>query len=399
VAKKRVLLLIESSRGHGRGMLEGVSQFLQETDDWNVSYEDHAVLDRLPKKLSQWQGDGMIVRSHNTATCDFLLHHGIAYLELLGDGGEHQPAVRVDEGRVGQLAAEHLHERGIRNFAYFSADRLWWSRVREKAFRTALQASYHTNCASWLLPTKQLARFPLSTIPQQVSETISDWLKNLPKPVGIFTSIDLHAMLLLGICHSSGVLVPEEVALLGAGNDRLVCSLLAPKLSSVALNSRLIGYRAAERLDEMMHDSSRSYEPIIVPPTHVAIRQSTDMIAVEDPLVAKALSYIRDAYAQPVGVNDIAKRLEVSRRTLERRFRQWMPRSPEAELIKVRLERAKELLRDTNLPIAKIGERVGFRSPEYFSNTFRRKQGLTPNQYRLECQIGPAGFLAVELLE
>ena len=399
MAKKRVLLLIESSRGHGRGMLEGVSQFLQETDDWLVSYEDHAVLDRLPKRLSKWRGDGMIVRSHNTQTCDFLHDHGIPYLELLGDGREHHPTVSVDERLVGQLAAEHLYERGLRNFAYFAADRLWWSCVREKAFRDALHESYNANCVSWLLPTKQLARFPLSTIPQEVSDAICDWLENLPKPIGIFTSIDLHAMLLLGICHRSGVLVPEEVALLGAGNDALVCSLLAPKLSSVALNSRLIGYRAAERLDEMMRDPTYSRETITIQPTHVAVRQSTDMIAVEDPLVAKAVSYIRDAYALPVGVNEIAKRLGVSRRTLERRFRRWMPRSPEAELIKVRLERAKELLRDTNLPIARIGERVGFRSPEYFSNTFRRKQGFTPNQYRMECQIGPAVSSAPALYE
>lgn len=396
MAKKRVLLLIESSREHGRGMLEGVSQFLKETDAWHVSYEDHAVLDRLPKRLSEWQGDGMIVRSHNTATCDFLRDHGIPYLELLGDGQKHEAAVRVDERLVGRLAAEHLYERGIRNFAYFAADRMWWSNVREEAFRTALAESYDANCVSWLLPTKRLARFPLSTIPQELSDAISEWLRNLSKPVGIFTSIDLHAMLLLDICRGSGILVPEEVALLGAGNDTLVCSLLTPKLSSVALNSRLVGYRAAERLDEMMRDPTSGRVPIVVPPTHVVVRQSTDMIAVEDRLVAQALSAIRDNYSQPLGVNEIAKRLGVSRRTLERRFRRWMPRSAEAELIKVRLERGKELLRDTNLPIARISERVGFRSHEYFSNTFRRKLGLTPNQYRMEHQIGPAASMLPE---
>jgi LacI family transcriptional regulator len=370
-------------------MLEGVSQYLLETNHWHVFFEDHAVLGQLPKTLSNWEGDGMIVRSHKANACAFLRSLGKPCVELLGDGTEYRPDVGVDERLVGQLAADHFHERGIRNFAYFSADRAWWSIAREQSFRTALRDSYDATCTSWFLPAKRFVRFPLSTIPQELSDTIGAWLRGLPKPVGLFTSIDLHAMLLLGVCRDLGIRVPDEVALLGAGNDALVCSLLSPKLSSVALNSRLVGYRSAVLLDNMMRDPSYQVEPLTVPPTHVVVRQSTDMVAIDDPSVSVAISYIRENHFLPIGVNDIAEHLGVSRRTLERRFRQWMPHSPEAELIKVRLERARELLRDTNLSVAQIGERVGFHSPEYFSNTFRRKQGLTPNRYRMECQVGP----------
>jgi len=370
-------------------MLEGVSQYLVETNHWHVFFEDHAVLGQLPKTLGSWNGDGMIVRSHNAKACAFLRGLGKPCVELLGDGRQYRPDVAVDERLVGRLAADHFHERGIRNFAYFSADRAWWSVAREESFRTALRETYNAICISWFLPAKRFVRFPLSTIPQEVSDAIGAWLEGLPKPVGLFTSIDLHAMLLLGVCHDFGIVVPDEVALLGAGNDALVCSLLSPKLSSIALNSRLIGYRGAILLDNMMRDPAFQVAPLMVPPTHVVVRQSTDMVAIDDPKVSKAISYIRENHSLPIGVNDIAEHVGVSRRTLERRFRQWMPHSPEAELIKVRLERAKELLRDTNLPVTQIGKRVGFHSPEYFSNTFRRKQGLTPNRYRMESQIGP----------
>ena len=389
MSKKRVLLLIESSRGHGRGMLEGVSQYLVETNDWHVFFEDHAVLDRLPKTLGSWEGDGMIVRSHNPKACAFLRGLGKPYVELLGDGKQYLPDVRVDEQLVGQLAADHLHERGLRHFAFFSADREWWSVAREKSFRAALRESHAATCTSLLLPARRFFSYPLSTIPQKTADAIGNWLESLPKPVGVFASIDLHAMLLLGICHELGIIVPNQVALLGAGNDTLVCSLLSPKLSSIALNSRLVGYRGAMLLDKIMRDPSYRAEPLVVPPTHVVVRQSTDMVAIDDPSVSHAIAYIRENHSLPIGVNDIAEQVGVSRRTLERRFRRWMPHSLQAELVRVRLERAKELLRDTDLPVAQISERVGFQSSEYFSNTFRRVQGLAPNRYRRQCQFGP----------
>ena len=164
MSKKRVLLLIESSRGHGRGMLEGVSQYLAETDDWHVFFEDHAVLGRLPKTLGRWEGDGMIVRSHNPKACAFLRGLGKPYVELLGDGKQYLPDVSVDEQLVGRLAADHLHERGLRHFAFFSADREWWSIAREQSFRAALRESHTATCTSLLLPARRFLSYPPNVV-------------------------------------------------------------------------------------------------------------------------------------------------------------------------------------------------------------------------------------------
>lgn len=194
--------------------------------------------------------------------------------------------------------------------------------------------------------------------------------------------LHFQRLTLLDLCTTSGIPVPEEVAILGVDNDMRLCRIASPPISSIDPNAKHIGYQAAFLLDAMMNGRELPELPIVVPPSHIVVRQSTDNIAVNDPILAKALRIMRDEVARNIRVNDVARELCVSRGTLNNLFRKHLNCTPLEEILRVRMEWAKELLRDTLIPVYQIAEMVGYRTSEYFSRAFMRENGVSPNAYR-----------------
>jgi len=383
---KHVLLLIETSRGHGRGMLEGIAQYIREKKNWKIFYEDRGVTERVPTWLKAWRGDGIIARSRTTEIAAKLHAKGLPIVELLGDGKQFPAELAEDCSLLGQMAADHFWERGFRNFAFFCPDNTLWSKRRGDAFQGRL-AEHGATCEYCRFPKAEMKNYLLDAILKRSDNFLENWLRSLPKPTGLLAAIDLHAAYILEACTSAGIAVPEEIAILGCGDDKLHCSLFLPQLSSIDLNSRRIGYEAARLLDKKMSGKRLPSLPIIIPPAGIVTRQSTDIIAVQDAEVARTLKAIRERFTEPIGVQQIIADIPVSRRTLERRFQQWIGRTIEQELIRVRLEQAKFLIRETQFQITKIGPRVGILDPHYFMRFFHRETGLTPSQYRRQNQI------------
>ena len=384
--KKRILLVIETSRGHGRNILDGIASYVREKGDWQLFFEDRGILQKPSKWFSTWHGDGIIARSIDKEVGDVLREKNLPLVELLGGGGAFHRDIYEDVDCLGELAVEHLWDCGLRNFAFFCTDNTAWSRRRGEAFRRRLLLR-GSDCSFCPLPDPNVQDHFLDGLVQSADSFLVEWIKSLPKPVGILTAIDIQAFYILTACQAADIAVPEEVAILGCGNDALVCSLLTPRLSSIDLNSRLLGYTAAQLLDDKMRSPGKTYPPIIYNPSHVIVRQSTDIIAINDPDIAKAIRYIRDHFMDPININSIAESVALTPRTLQRRFHDHLGRSPEAELIRMRLNHAKYLLQSTNFAVAKISQQSGFASPQYFMRAFRRELGLTPNQYRQKNQV------------
>ncbi len=384
--KKHVLLNIETSRAHGRGILEGISKYIREKGNWKVFFEDRGVSEKMPLWLHAWCGDGIITRSRNTVIAEELHKKNIPVVELLGDGKRFRADIEGDDDPLGEAAAEHFWERGFRNFAFFCPDNTFWSKRRLAAFQKRL-AEYGATCETCRFPRKEMKDYLLNALLKRSDDFLENWLRSLPKPTGLLAAIDLHAAYILEACLNAGIAVPEEIAILGCGNDKLHCSLFSPQLSSIDLNSRRIGYEAALLLDKKMNGETLSDLPIRIPPGGIVIRQSTDIIAVKDPDVALALKLIRERFSEPIGIPQIIAETGLSRRTLERRFQKWIGRTIEHELVRVRLEQAKYLLKETNIPVTSIGPRIGISDPQYFMRFFRREIGMTPNQYRFQNQI------------
>jgi LacI family transcriptional regulator len=190
----------------------------------------------------------------------------------------------------------------------------------------------------------------------------------------------------LNICKEMNVAVPEEIAILGRGNDPVICDTVRPTLSSIDLDARRIGFEAAGLLDHMMA-GKRADDFIYIPPKRVVVRQSTDLVAIEDPDVAQAVRIIRESACSDIDVARIAENVGVSRRVLESRFDRYLGRSPKTEIMRVRIETAKMLLAQTDKSSESIARKCGFGSLEYFTRVFHDKVGMKPQAYRKMSRI------------
>ena len=177
------------------------------------------------------------------------------------------------------------------------------------------------------------------------------------------------------------VAVPEELAILGRGNDPVICETARPTLSSVDVDARRVGFEAAGLLDRMMAGKPAD-ECIYIPPKRVVVRQSTDLVAIQDPDVAQAVRIIRESACGDIDVSTIVESVGISRRVLESRFLQHLGRSPKTEIMRVRIETAKTLLAQTDKTSESIARKCGFGSLEYFTRVFRDKVGMRPQAYR-----------------
>jgi LacI family transcriptional regulator len=371
-----VLLLVETSRAFGRGVIEGVARYAWENGPWSIQFEDRALDSLPPKWVSEWKIDGIIARTTSMKQARRLAKIRAPIVELHGTRCQKYLLV-ADYSRVAELVIDHFLNCGLHQFAYFSYEDTWWIKKNREYYCQALKKR-GLRCDCYPAP------FTKDAVPvwrEQHRPRLVGWLRSLPRPIGIFTSGDLHAVRLLNICQEIDIAVPEEMAVLGNGNDPVICETVHPTLSSVDLNARRFGYEAA-RLLEMKMAGKEPKHVLSIPPTCVAVRQSTNLMAVENPDIVRAMRFIRENACSGVDVNTMVDELGLSRSFLERGFREHFGRSPKAEIMRVRIERAKMLLDRTDKTSHNLAKQCGFNSLEYFITAFRREVGMTPNAYR-----------------
>ena len=375
----KVALLIETSNAYARGLLGGIQAYIREHRPWSVYLDEQSRGDQPPRWLKKWKGDGVIARIENPAIAKAIAALGVPAVDLsAGRLLPEVPMLEIDEAAVGRMAAEHFLERGFRHFAWCGDNRFVWSKLRGDAYAAALAEAGH-EVATWQAP----AGVPADDEDAGL-EAIGRWLLELPRPVAVFTCYDIRGREVLDACRRFSIPVPDEVAVLGIDNDELLCNLAFPPLSSIVPNARRTGYEAAARLERLMAgetDASTS-DATLIPPTGIVTRQSTDVLAVEDRNVARAVRYIREHACEGICVDDVVGHAALSRRLLETRFKKLLGRSPHDEITRVQLRRVKELLAETDLPLAEIADRTGFRYVEYLSAVFKNKTGVPPGQYR-----------------
>jgi len=293
------------------------------------------------------------------------------------------PTVDVDHEAVGRLAAEYFLERKFNQFGFFGSESAAYSRARESAFRERVAEAGYTLSACY---TEYLADLATAALWNKSTQKTQRWLRQLATPVAVLCCEDAPARYLADVCSRIGLHVPEDVALLGVGNDDLDCNLTQPALSSIAVPNERIGFEAAALLDRLMSGEIAPRKPLLLPPLHVVTRYSTDITAVEDETVQAALRCIRQRAWKDMSVDDLAQAIAVGRRLLERRFRTVLGRSVLEEINRVRVERAKELLTNTHLPITTVAERAGFANTRRLDVVFAKQTGLSPREYRRQSQ-------------
>jgi LacI family transcriptional regulator len=376
-ASKRVALIIESQVAPRRRMLEGVARYIHEHQPWDIYLKPYGVDYSFAEWAKDWKGDGIIAAIWTPRTQNLFPAH-IPIVDLVG-GLPGAPLVHTNDISVGRLGAEHLLERGYRNFGFISLQ-LPWSAARRRGFEERIR---EFGCAGEFHDfaiIKPATAGPESWEQQQGK--LAAWVQALPRPVGIMTSTDLLGQQFLEACSRAGVAVPEQVAVIGADNDELICAVSNPPLSSVIINDPQRGYEAAALLDKLMAGSRVPRDPVWVEPAGVAGRASTDILAIADQTVASALQFIRNHACDGINVNDVVAQVPLSRSMLERRFRKHVGRSINDQITHTRLNRAIELLCATDLEMKAIAPRAGFKDASYMGAVFRTKLGRSPGSYR-----------------
>lgn len=382
--KRQVALLIETSSEYGRNLLSGVTRYMRMHDQWLVYAEQCDLPLHPPRWLETWKGDGIISRATTPKLRQAVQRTGVPLVEVTDRYEDLDlPYVRSDDSAIGELAAAHLRERNFVRFAFCGYEGEAWSQRRENAFMAAVRDHTRDDVAVY----NSVWQGPRALSSEDEQHAIVEWLHSIKRPFGIMACNDVRGRQVIDACQRIGMTVPQEVAIIGVDNDELLCRLCSPPLSSVMPAASVVGFQAAEMLDDMMCGRTvRSREQVIAP-IGVATRQSTDVVAIEDQSIAAALHYIREHACRRISVDDVAEKSKVSRSTLERQFRKLVGRTPQEEIRYVQIQRVKELLTTTNLSISQIADYCGFEHPEYLHAVFKRFTAVTPGRFRKDTGV------------
>ena len=360
-------------------MLDGIVRYARE-HEWRL-----ILANRFLRAPNGWNGDGAIMTLREDGETERfangLERRGIPFVDLTFRRPDiSAPRVLVDYVSVGRIAAAHFADAGLRHAAWFSTvwsnvhnliyrgfSEEWCSRGHGKPFRMVLVDS--------------VARSRLDSI-DRFAAVIGQKLRGLPKPAGILALNDDEAARILGLCLELGIQVPDEIAILGIGNDTFICENQTVPLSSVIDSPWQRGYEGAMLLDRLMAGETPPETPILIPCKEIAARRSTDAVAASTPTMRHVLRIVAEEFVNPPSATLLAERVGVSRATLDRLFVNELHHSYRDEILRRRLKLAKSLLRNTRKPVYAIAAQCGFCNAGHFVNTFRDACAQTPSAWR-----------------
>ncbi len=365
-----------------REVIRGINAFAALKGTWHIDLV--SPIDDFISYVHEYQPDGLLLgqlSSHDER---------VKVTDMVGNCvsaiGQHSPTnvrripeVEANDEAIGSMAAQYFVQKGFRNLAFMGAEANW-SRERWAGFKRTAQ---EFGCEPRLL---QHAEGPSPTgrgfVRPHYGDEIVAWLRSLPKPVGVLACNDIRGRELNELCLEEDLKVPDQLAIMGVDNDDLECELSHPPLSSVAVPWREAGFRAASLLSDLFDGKDVPAVRHLIDPTMVCERQSTDTLAIHDEEVAAAVRFIRENAHQRISVEDVLREVPAARRSLEKRFRAILGRSPLEEIRRVHIERAKHLLLTTDLAMPEIAEASGFTSAAWFSKAFHDIAGEAPISYR-----------------
>lgn len=377
--KPQVLLIFSTRFEECTHILKGISQFERSHSPWAAFLDDEMRAEIDPQWLSSKKWSGVISRHTTPRLVQACALRKIPLVDL-NDTPPFPgvPKIRPDNVALGHLGAEHLLERGFTSLAFCGFRNNAWACERRDGFIEASRLAGHSvNVLD--------VEYPGDLTPfwdEEQAKELCTWIKSLPKPLGIMACNDMRALQLLNAASMAGLLVPEEVAILGGNNDAIRCDLAYPSLSSVAPNPFQSGYLAAELMQRMLSGETVEQMDIRIDPLGVVTRQSTDLLAIQDRSMAAALAYIREHACSGITVDQVIHHASASRSLLEKKFRQHLGRSPHAEIRRVQVGKIKQLLVETDFPLKKIAELTGFEHVEYMCVLFKRTTAQSPGEYR-----------------
>lgn len=376
---KRVALLLESDEAFDRGIARGIGDYIRNHTGWIILMDP--MMEVSMEGIQHWNPDGIITSIHLPAIKEVsklkdIPTVGFGSYSEERDGHLDFPIVTSDQHAIGRMAAQHFMSNGIRQFAFCGGnEKAPWCAQRREGFVDELSRKGFS-CKIYEPSFKKAVNMP------DAVRSLSKWLASLEKPCGVFVFFDGWARWLLDACVIEHINVPQEISVLGVDNDRWLCELSQPMLSSVDVNVRKAGYTAAEQLDRLMRKEPVKPPVSRIAPAQIIVRDSSNFMNFDDPEVAFALRYIREHACDPISTADVLKVTGMSNSTAYRKFMKSLGHSIHSEIQSVQMERIKKLLTSTNMSIGDVSKAAGFENVRYLTQVFREETGLTPTEYR-----------------
>ncbi|BCQ52496.1 XylR family transcriptional regulator [Burkholderia gladioli] len=389
----RIALLFNANKVYDRELITGIGDYMRSTRvSWDLFLEDDFRC--RVQGIERFDGDGIIADFDDPAV-DAALRGCRLPVVAVGSSYEDAahyppslPYVATDNGQLVALAYTHLIEAGLEHFAMYSlppADENRWAQQRELVYtrlrrhdspdvpiEAEIYRGLSTSAPTWHHATRQL----------------TDWLRALPKPVGVIAVTDARARHLLQACVAAGLAVPEEIAIIGIDNDPLTRTLSRIPLSSVIQGTVEMGRTAAHLLHQMLGGARFGGRQILVPPVGINVLASTRHQPLASPYVMRARHFIRQYACQGIRTEQVADYVGVSRSSLEEHFRRELRCTVHQEILRHKLDAAKQLLATRELATAEVAVRCGFTSPQYMYAVFRRELDCTPREYQERTMTG-----------
>jgi LacI family transcriptional regulator len=388
----RITLLFNANKIYDRQVIEGIGEYIQASQcEWDIFLEEEFTTNLDKFKL--WRGDGIIADFDDP---DIVKIAQSKDLPIVGVGGSYQnpedypqvPYVATDNYKLIEMAFNHLKEKGLENFAFYSLPNnpyQRWASERENAFKKIVQnegynaSIYHGNTVTpdtWQYDMNRLA----------------DWVQRLPTPIGIIAVTDSRARHLLQVCEHLNIIVPDKVSIIGIDNEDLARYLTRVSLSSVGQGCKKMGYLAAKMLHKRLEKNECNTTPfketrptrILVPPTEIYARQSTDFQALKDPYVIQAMHYIRHNACKGIKVEQVLEHVGLSRSNMESRYKEERGHTIHQEIHNYKFKQAENLLKTTSISIQEISEMCGYPALQYMYAVFKKSLNITPKEYRLK---------------
>lgn len=372
-------LLLETDMAFDRAIARGVGEYIHSHTGWIILMDP--MTEASLANLRHWSPDGIItsvrlpaIRDIATITDIPLVGFGSYSAQQSGD--LNFPIVSSNQTEIGRMAARYFMNKGLRNFAFCGgAERAQWCQERQTGFTSELAAHGHS-CELYQADPASIASMPSAIT------SLGNWLATLPKPTGVFVFFDGWARWVLDACVVQNLHVPQEISVLGVDNDRWLCDLSQPSLSSIDANVETAGYTAADILHKLMSGDPAPAGVTYIDPAKVEERDSSSYLAFEDPQVAFGIRYIKEHACDPISPSDVLKVTGMSNSTAYRKFMKALGRSIHDEIQRIQMERVQHLLTATNLNVTEAARQAGFQNMRYLTKVFRDVTGMTPTEYR-----------------
>ncbi|QBG46458.1 helix-turn-helix domain-containing protein [Verrucomicrobia bacterium S94] len=322
--------------------------------------------------VNRWRGDGILSSlTDNPRTAGFILQHPeIPCVDLSTWRNDIKlPRVGADNTAIGRIAARHFLSYNHRHFAWYASTPTPFGEARQGAFSAELQKS-----------GKTVIR--IDGAGSLNNNTMADRLRNLPRPCAIFTANDADAAWISALSLEAGFQVPLDFSILGVDNNPLVCEVQSVPISSIDRDTSGMVRKGAELLQAAMDGETVPANTAFIQPKGVITRASSDTFVMADELIRRAIHYLQQHLDEKIGTPEVAAELGISRSLLNRRFRESAQTTLHQTLMKMRLNKAAELLLYTNWTIEHIAAETGFTHASHLSNSFRKHFGQSPLAYR-----------------